>query len=119
DALERGFEVRALTRRDQPAQGGVTWSKGSMSDSESLARLAEGADAVIHIAGVVNGSAAEFQQGNVEGTRNMVAAAQAAGVTRFVHVSSMAAREPELSIYGRSKEGAEQAVRESGLNWTM
>lgn len=118
-ALARGFHVRALTRRDQPHRDGVGWIEGSLADQDSLARLASGADAVIHIAGVVNGSKLDFVHGNVDGTRNMVAAAESIGVRRFVHVSSLAAREPALSNYGHSKEAAEQVVRKSGLDWTM
>ena len=119
NALARGFHVRALTRRDQPAREGVTWVNGTLASEDSLARLASGADAVIHIAGVVNGSKLDFIHGNVDGTRNMAAAAKSMGIKRFVHVSSLAAREPDLSDYGRSKERAEHEVRQSGLDWTM
>lgn len=118
-ALSRGHHVRALTRRDQPPREGVTWVDGSLAKEDSLARLASGADAVIHIAGVVNGSKLDFIHGNVDGTRNMAAAAASMGVRRFVHVSSLSAREPQLSEYGRSKERAEAEVRNSGLDWTM
>jgi nucleoside-diphosphate-sugar epimerase len=119
NALARGLHVRALTRRDQPARDGVTWVKGSLEQEDSLARLASGADAVVHIAGVVNGSKLDFIRGNVDGTRNMVAAANSMRVARFVHVSSMAAREPDLSNYGHSKARAEHEVRDAGLDWTM
>lgn len=119
EALKRGFHVRALTRRDQPPRAGVTWINGSLASEDSLARLASGADAVIHIAGVVNGSKLDFIHGNVDGTRNMAAAAKSMGVTRFVHVSSLSAREPQISDYGHSKERAEHEVRQSGLDWTM
>ncbi|HEY0621978.1 SDR family oxidoreductase [Sphingomonas sp.] len=119
-ALARGMHVRALTRRDQPPREGVSWIAGDLEHEEALARLSSGADAVIHIAGVVNAPTPEgFIRGNVDGTRHMAAAAASMGVRRFVHVSSMAAREPQLSQYGRSKERAEQAVRDSGLDWTM
>lgn len=119
-ALARGFHVRALTRREQKPRDGVSWIAGNLDSEDALARLASGADAVIHIAGVVNAPTADgFIRGNVDGTRHMVAATASMGVRRFVHVSSMAAREPQLSQYGRSKEGAEQEVRKSGLDWTM
>ncbi len=49
----------------------------------------------------------------------MVAAAAGQGVRRFVHVSSLSAREPDLSLYGKSKALAEDEVRNSGLDWTM
>lgn len=119
-ALASGHQVRALTRRDQPPRDGVTWIPGSLDDAAALARLAEGADAVLHIAGVVNApTPAGFITGNVDGTRRMVAAASALGVRRFVHVSSLSAREPDLSLYGKSKALAEDEVRNSGLDWTM
>ena len=49
----------------------------------------------------------------------MLAAATAGGVRRFVHVSSLAAREPKLSLYGASKARAEELVRSSGLDWVI
>lgn len=119
-ALARGFHVRALTRRQQAPREGATWIAGSLDSEDALARLASGADAVVHIAGVVNAPTRQgFIRGNVVGTRHMVAAAASMGVRRFVHVSSMAAREPQLSRYGESKALAEQEVRNSGLDWTM
>lgn len=119
-ALARGHHVRALTRRDQTPREGVSWIAGNLDSEDALARLASGADAVIHIAGVVNApSPAGFIHGNVDGTRRMAAAAASMDVRRFVHVSSLSAREPQLSNYGRSKERAEDEVRKSGLDWTM
>src|SRR5690606_11901508 len=56
---------------------------------------------------------------NVTGTFEMCAAPKAAGVRRFIHVSSLAAREPDLSDYGWSKARGEQAVAASGLDWTI
>ncbi len=118
--LEDGWQVRALTRRDQPKRAGVTWVRGGLGDSASLATLCEGAGAVLHIAGVVNApDAAGFEAGNVTGTANMLAAAKDAGVGRFVHVSSLSAREPQLSIYGASKLRGEKLVGTSMLDWTI
>lgn len=119
-ALEQGFAVRALTRRPLKAQDGVTWIEGELSYPASLRNIAYGADAVIHIAGVVNApDKAGFEAGNVAGTLAMVEAAQAEGVQRFVHVSSLSAREPQLSDYGASKAKGETVVQASGLDWTI
>lgn len=119
-ALASGHRIRALTRRPQPPRDGVTWIAGSLDDEAALARLADGADAVVHIAGVVNApTPAGFIAGNVDGTARIVAAAQQQGVRRFVHVSSLSAREPGLSLYGESKALGEDVVRASGLDWTM
>lgn len=120
DAVAAGWHVRALTRRPQPARDGVTWIMGALDDKDSLAEMAAGADVVMHIAGVVNvPTRAAFEAGNATATANIVDAARGAGVTRFVHVSSLAAREPDLSNYGWSKERAEAIVRDSGLDWTI
>jgi nucleoside-diphosphate-sugar epimerase len=119
-ALEAGHEVRALTRREQPARPGVTWIRGDLDAKDALRTLCDGADAVIHVAGVVNAPDAQgFAKGNVDGTRHMLEAAKAAGVKRFVHVSSLAAREPGLSAYGWSKAEGDALVQASGLDWTI
>jgi nucleoside-diphosphate-sugar epimerase len=115
-ALGERHMVRALTRRRQLAREGVTWIQGALDDPGSLARLVEGADAVIHVAGVISADAAGFEAGNVAGTAAMLAATERAGITRFVHVSSLAAREPDLSLYGASKARSEALVRVSRLS---
>lgn len=116
DALA-GHDVNALTRRAQPAREGVTWITGALDDFASLAKLCDRADAVIHVAGVVNGSAAAFEAGNVAGTAAMLAAAPLAA--RFVHVSSLSAREPGLSLYGASKARGEALVVASERAWSI
>lgn len=115
-----GHEVVALTRREQAPREQVTWVSGDLHDRAALERLVTGADAVIHVAGVISGhTPALFERGNVEGTLAMLAAATAGGVRRFVHVSSLAAREPKLSLYGDSKARAEDLVMHSGLDWAI
>jgi uncharacterized protein YbjT (DUF2867 family) len=120
DAVAAGWHVRALTRRPQPEREGVTWIAGALDQTDSLAEMAAGADVVMHIAGVVNvPTRAAFETGNATATANVVDAARGAGVTRFIHVSSLAAREPGISNYGWSKERAEAVVMASGLDWTI
>lgn len=119
-AVAQGWHVRALTRRAQPAQAGVTWISGALDQPEALADLATGSDVVLHIAGVVNAPGrAAFDAGNATATGYVINAARAAGVMRFVHVSSLAAREPDLSDYGWSKARAETLVQASALDWTI
>ena len=119
-AVAAGWHVRALTRRPQPEREGVTWIAGALDRPDALAAMAQGSDAVMHIAGVVNvPTRADFEAGNATATRHVVDAARAARVARFVHVSSLAAREAELSNYSWSKARAEAIVRDSGLDWTI
>lgn len=117
---EAGCQVRALTRRAQEPQPGLEWIAGALDRPDSLAELCSGADTVLHIAGVVNTpDPAGFEAGNVTGTANLLAAAQDAGIKRFVHVSSLSAREPQLSAYGASKAKAEELVTGSPFDWTI
>jgi nucleoside-diphosphate-sugar epimerase len=119
-ALDQGYDVRALTRGWKPPEDEIAWVDGALDRPDSLAKLAAGADAVVHIAGLISGrSRAEFEAVNVAGTANMIDAARKAGTRRFVHISSLAAREPELSAYGASKAKAERLVAASGLDWTI
>jgi len=115
-----GAPVKALARRAQQPHEGVEWIRGDLADKDALRRLVRGAEAAIHVAGVVNApDAAGFEAGNVTGTLNLIEACLAEGVQRLVHVSSLSAREPELSAYGASKARAEKLVRASGLDWTI
>ena len=117
-ALADGHTVRALVRRPQAARAGVEWIMGGLDDGAALRSLLRGAEAVIHVAGVVN-DAAEFERGNVTGTLNLIEAMQAEGLARLIYVSSLSAREPELSAYGASKARAEKLILASGLDWTI
>jgi nucleoside-diphosphate-sugar epimerase len=119
-ALAAGHSVKALTRRDQPQRDRLEWIAGDLADRDALRKLVDHADAIIHVAGTITGqTAAAFEQGNVTGTLAMLAAATAGGVQRFIHVSSLAAREPRLSLYGASKKKGEELVMSSGLDWAI
>lgn len=118
-ALAQGHRVRALVRREQAARGGIEWVRGDLEDTAALAAMVAGADAVIHVAGLTNTpDPAAFEAANVTGTANVLAAMKAADVRRLVFVSSLSARQPELSAYGASKARAEALVEASGLDWT-
>ncbi len=118
-ALAAGFDLRALTRGWKPPEDEISWIDGALDRPESLLKLCTGADAVIHIAGLISGTKAAFDSVNVGGTAAMIDAARKAGVRRFIHISSLAAREPELSDYGRSKAKSERLIAASGLEWTI
>ncbi|MEO8175064.1 MAG: NAD-dependent epimerase/dehydratase family protein [Sphingomicrobium sp.] len=119
-AVAAGHSVSALTRRPMADRAGVDWVSGALDDPAALARLVERADAVIHVAGVLTGrTAADFDGPNVDGTAAILGAAKAAGVGRFVHVSSLAAREPQLSLYGASKARSEEIVAGSELPFAI
>jgi 2-alkyl-3-oxoalkanoate reductase len=112
-----GYRVRALTRRGPPHDlpipaGTVTWVAGSLSQKHTLISLVQGVDAVVHCAGAIKGLGREtFFAMNGTGTENLVEAATAQSTSpKFVHLSSLAAREPHLSPYAASKRLGEDKV---------
>lgn len=120
EAVAAGYDVRALARREQEPRANVTWVRGELRDTGSLSELTRGAEAILHVAGVVNApDPAGYEAGNVAGTLNLIETAVAKGIRRFVFVSSLSAREPQLSAYGASKAKAEKLLRASPLDWTI
>jgi nucleoside-diphosphate-sugar epimerase len=111
--VESGLTVRALSRREEGVHEGIEWIRGSLENTGSLERLVEEADAVIHLAGAVRGSSLDqFNRINVDGSVRLMEAVRRVGAShRFLLMSSLAARHPELSWYAASKREAEQAVQ--------
>lgn len=113
ELLAAGAAVAALARN--PAQAGfppgVRVVAGDLADREALGALCRGADVLIHVAGAITGlSAQDYFRVNRDGTRAVAEAALAEGVGRVIHISSLAARQPELSPYAASKRAAETAL---------
>src|SRR5258708_3152830 len=92
----RGTEVRALARSTAAAEAvakvGAEAVRGDLSDEAALRAGMAGCNVVFHSAAHVEdwGRFEEFYQANVLGTERMLSAARAAGVPRFVHVSTEA-----------------------------
>lgn len=116
--------LRALVRAPAPAPGdpGFDAVPGRIEDPGTYAPALAGASAVLHL-GAATGKRRprEYFRINVEGTKALLDAARAAGVPRFLFVSSIAALYPDKRRYpyARSKEVAEALVRESGLDWAI
>jgi nucleoside-diphosphate-sugar epimerase len=113
--LARGHKVSALVRNPSRVDMAlpVTWVKGDLADASALNMLMRGADVVLHVAGAISAPSKDgFFKANVEGTRAVALAAVANKLRRFVHVSSLAAREPGLGFYGESKADSEVALRD-------
>lgn len=108
-----GWHVRVLARRMPQAalmpHHTLEIVLGDLEDGPSLDRLVEGCTAIVHSAGLVRAlSPLEFFRVNEGGTvRILEAASRAAPTARFVQISSLAAREPQLSPYAASKRAGE------------
>ncbi len=95
-------------------QKNIEWLPGDLADSASLPRAMQGAETVVHLAALTGKARPEqYERINVIGTRALLEAAQAAGVQRFLHVSSVAVKFPDKAgyPYGQSKEAGEAVVR--------
>jgi len=112
----RGWRVRILARHaiDHPQLADLQLDVvcGDLSDRQALRTLVDGADAIVHAAGLIKASSAgAFEAVNVHGTANLLRAIEERGVAaRVLLVSSMAAREPRLSAYARTKRAAEDLL---------
>ena len=113
---DAGWDLRILVRRD-PADRlwgdlDIEVVQGDLLDAAAVGRLVDGADAVVHLAGLIKAARREhYLHANRDGTRSL-ARAVAATSAHLLLVSSLAAREPELSDYAASKHAAEQAAIE-------
>ena len=122
--LAEGHQVVLLTRgaSRQSASGNmnVNFVPSDLSDPAVLADAFSGCDAVAHCAGI-NREVGEqtYQKVHVEATRNVVKAAQQAGVKKVLLMSFLRARPNCGSAYHESKWAAEEIVRDSGLNYTI
>ena len=129
----RGWDVRASGRRPRPEglDDAVDYRSADLAGDDDLRPLVDGVSHVFHLAGASStfSDDEEMQRTNVVGTGRLVAAAQAAGVDRFVHMSSTSVygEEEQLPIpvredvephpsrwYGKAKWGAEQKVWAAG-----
>ncbi|WP_144717400.1 NAD-dependent epimerase/dehydratase family protein [Agrococcus jejuensis] len=102
-----GHEVRTLQRR-RSGVAGASDVLGSLTDAATIARAVDGVEGVVHLAAKVSlaGDPAEFRAVNVEGTRALLDAAAAAGVARFVQVSSPSVAHAGAALVGVGAEPA-------------
>ncbi len=109
--FKAGHTVTALARGPAVELPGAAVVTGDLASREALDRLTAGAEAVVHLAGALAGiKPFDYFVTNAEGTARLVEAAVLNGVRRFIHVSSLAAREPALSAYAASKRAGEELV---------
>jgi len=121
--LKRRFKVRALVRGiDQIGTGpDLTPIVGRLNQPDALNALVEGVDCLVHLAGATGGlDYADFARVNVAGVCSLLdACGQSSSSVRFIHLSSLAAREPDLSDYSASKRAGEECLTGSELNWVV
>jgi uncharacterized protein YbjT (DUF2867 family) len=120
--VDAGHEVRVLERKPGSwRKAGIRCQEavqGDMADADSLRRAAEGREVVVHLVAIRQGRPELFQRVMIEGTRNLLAASEAAGAARFVLMSALGTSEAtkDLVPYYTAKWQQEQDVKASGLD---
>lgn len=125
ELTQRGARVRALVR--SPAKAAerlaslpVDVHVGDIRDESVLRRALEGCDIVVHLVAIaIERRGQTYEDINALGTRRVLDAMRAVGVTRLVHMSQNHAASNSPYRFLRSKGLAEDAVRASGLEWTV
>lgn len=122
ELLARGHEIRLLTHRRRPRTSGVEQVEGDVTSLESFQQSLQGCQAAINLVGIIRefpSKGITFERLHVQATANMLVAARAAGVRRYLQMSALGTRRDARSNYHLSKFRAEELVRSSGLEWTI
>jgi NADH dehydrogenase len=120
-----GHDMRALVRDAESksakrlADWGVEVYPGDVTNAETLRGGVAGCDTVVHLVGIMVRQPEKYERIMIGGTRELVAAAQAAGVKRFVLMSALGTSEAHKDVapYYHAKWEQEQMVAASGIPW--
>jgi uncharacterized protein YbjT (DUF2867 family) len=121
----RGLPVRALVRDRAKGRQLEAWgaelAEGDVTRPNTLWLAAERCEAVVHLVSIRTGRREDFEAVMSQGTRDLVEAAHALGVGRFVHMSASGVGEAtkDLTPYYRAKWEMEQAVEGSGVPFVI
>jgi uncharacterized protein YbjT (DUF2867 family) len=121
----QGRDVRALVRHPDRATQLAAWGAelvaGDVTDPASLRAAVDGCTHVVHLVSILKGSPSDFHRVMTQGTKDLVAAAKAAGVGRFVLMSALGTSETTKDTvpYFASKWAMEQETVRSGLEYTI
>jgi uncharacterized protein YbjT (DUF2867 family) len=117
----RDLPVRALVRDPAKSSRLISWgaelATGDMTRPDSLRAAVEGCDTVVHLVSIRTGRPQQFEAIMAQGTRDLVTAANDAGVGRWIQMSASGVGEAtkDLTPYYRAKWDMEQAVAASGI----
>ncbi|MDG1858711.1 MAG: NAD(P)-dependent oxidoreductase, partial [Emcibacteraceae bacterium] len=118
--ISQGFKVKALTRRPQSSLKNVTWISGDFENCAALKELVTNVDVIINVAGLVKAkSKNDFLKANGIAVSNLLSAIDNENTPHIIQMSSLAAREPNLSDYAYSKQEGEKVISNSPYDWTI
>lgn len=124
ELCQRGERVRCLVRKTSPLQllhpFPVEFCYGDVTDPPSLPPAVAGVKGIIHLAAIIRERGrATFDRVNYQGTVNLLKATRAAGVERFLYMSNIGVSPDPAFPFLYSKWRAEEAVKQSGLGYTI
>lgn len=114
--------LRLLVRTpaQERVEPGIEQVQGDVTDPASLDGKMDGCDVVVHLVGIIEeAGTATFDNVIRRGTENVVAEARRAGIRHFIHMSALGAQNDPRYGYHTAKYMAEQAVKDSGLVYTI
>ncbi|MCM0083966.1 complex I NDUFA9 subunit family protein [Geomonas sp. Red32] len=121
--LAKGHTIRLLVhRRSGGSEPGVEEVEGDATIASSVAAAAKGCEATINLIGIIRefpGKGVTFQKLHIEATHNVIAAARDNGIRRHLQMSALGTRAGSSAKYFQTKFAAEEAVRNSGLDYTI
>jgi uncharacterized protein YbjT (DUF2867 family) len=126
--VQNGERPRCLVRDVKRAAaivpaGQVELAQGDTTQADTLAAALQGVDTVVHAAFITadhkQSHGNSYYETNVQGTANLIKAAQEAGVTRIIEISGLGTRPDKPGTYMQGRYEAERMLKESGLNWTI
>jgi NADH dehydrogenase len=124
-ARAEGYPVRAIVRDPREAQWladqfGCELFHGNVLYGPALEGAFDGVKCVIHLVGIIHESRENtFERTHAQATVNVIEEAKKAGVKRLIHMSALGTRPDARSRYHQTKWAGEEAVRKSGLAWTI
>ena len=122
--MDQQKKVRCIARSISNVQKlesyGVEVHPGDVTDIASLNGACKGIETVIHLVGIIRESKGiTFENAHYEGTVNILKESKNSGVKRFIHMSALGTRANAVSRYHKTKWQAEEAVRNSGIDYVI
>lgn len=124
----QGMRPRCLVRTPKKAaqlfpSGQAKFISGDTTQPETLAAAMEGIDTIVHAAFLTADRKEQpgntYEGTNVQGTANLIRAAEAAGVKRMIEISGLGTRPDKAGSYMQGRYLAEKMLKESNLDWTI
>jgi NADH dehydrogenase len=120
--VKKGHTVRVLALPGDPEASGlehlpVDVFYGDITERHTLSGVMDHVDIVVHLAAVILSpcNPAIFHEVNYKGTENLISLCRGSSVNHFIYISSASVVYPQSNPYSRSKQNAEQMVKESRL----